>query len=609
MKKRLIGCACLALFAVTAVTAVTAGAADQRPNVILINVDNHHKGSLGFYGNEFIETPNIDRLFQEGLRFENYTCPGRCTSSRSALMTGRYHARNGSLGTGSAWGQMVEGVTTMGHVFSEGGYQTAHFGKWHMGDTYPLRPEDRGFQESLSIHNGGTLGFVVVKPGYNSSSRTAAAHRFRHNGEWKVYEGFRTDVWFSELGRYLSETRDPSKPFFVYLATVTAHGPCFGPKDLQDKYKAKFESPEFSELREAYEKSVKNKKPTKKGQAVSYPYDHAADIAGLDRNIGRLLDTLDELGLAENTIVVFASDGGGGGFSTLKGNDLKAGASGVPLVFRSPRLKNKPATSRQEVVANIDLLPTLADLCGLTLSEEHQADLDGQSMASLLDWSGAQPWKPRTYINDYQSQKRNKETNYLMMMVPHAGSTVQLPGGQSVSWIDGVTKSAEGPETVSLAQGAYERWLARVLEIFPVGAFGKVHSTSPTGFLAPYPILDGPAGEGILGYFLLDVAEDGWVEIDSNKGDQYGGERVIKPTGPVALSLSKKVKEGHLPVEFDKALNGYRVLPSTFKAFYSTEEQVVTLPAKIQLAKGRYMLHLHPEKGREPSGLRVAYQP
>ncbi len=166
-------------------------------------------------------------------------------------MTGRYHARNGSMGTGSAWGQMVEEITTLGHVLSGNGYQTAHFGKWHMGDTYPLRPEDRGFQESLSIHNGETLRSVVVKPGYNSSDRAADAYRFRHNGEWKVYDGFRTDTWFTELNRYLSEIRDKSKPFFVYLATVTAHGPHFGPKDLRDKYKAKYELLEWTHLREA----------------------------------------------------------------------------------------------------------------------------------------------------------------------------------------------------------------------------------------------------------------------------------------------------------------------------------------------------------------------
>ena len=101
--------------------AMGAQAADK-PNVIIVNVDNHDKWSLGCFGNRFIETPNIDQLFREGVRFDNFITAGRCTSSRSALLTGRYHARNGALGTGSAWGQTREGVPTIGNVFNSGGY-------------------------------------------------------------------------------------------------------------------------------------------------------------------------------------------------------------------------------------------------------------------------------------------------------------------------------------------------------------------------------------------------------------------------------------------------------------------------------------------------------
>jgi arylsulfatase A-like enzyme len=579
-----------------------------RPNIILLNIDNHHKGSLSFYGNRFIETPNIDRLFREGLRFDNYHCAGRCTSSRSALMTGRYHARNGSMGTGSAWGQMVEEITTLGHVFSGNGYQTAHFGKWHMGDTYPLRPEDRGFQESLSIHNGGTLRSVVVKPGYNSSDRVADAYRFRHNGEWKVYDGFRTDTWFTELNRYLSETRDKSKPFFVYLATVTAHGPHFGPKDLRDKYKAKYELPEWTHLREAFEKAMKKKRKNGNGE-VSYPYDHAADIAGLDRNIGRLLDTLDHLDLSENTLVIYSSDGAGGGFSTVKGNDLKFSGAGTPLVFRWPKLKHKPAAARQETVANIDLLPTLADVCGFNLSATYLETIDGQSMASLMDWPNARPWETRAYINDHQSANKPDVTNDMMLISPLIKTTVYLPDGEVVSWNDQKLKGKVKPEVVSRAQDAYDRWIERVVEDFPLGAFGKVHSEAPTAFLRAYPILDGPAGEGSLGYFLLDVDEGGSYHLDTNTDDQYGAERTSMGPSAFTLSISQQVKPGHLPVAYDNQLNGYRVLPTTFETFFSTRQQTVELPGAITFRKGRYLIHVKSGKGREPSNLRVTHQP
>ena len=93
-------------------------------------------------------------------------------------MTGRYHARNGALGTGGAWGQTKEDVTTVAHVFAKGGYQTAMFGKWHMGDTYPLRPEDRGFQEVVSCENGSTLTKLVDKKGYRNKGRVLVSPHF-----------------------------------------------------------------------------------------------------------------------------------------------------------------------------------------------------------------------------------------------------------------------------------------------------------------------------------------------------------------------------------------------------------------------------------------------
>lgn len=581
--------------------------AKERPNVILINIDNHHKGSLSFYGNTFIETPNIDRLFEEGLRMENYHCAGRCTSSRSALMTGRYHARNASLGTGGAWGQMVEGVKTLGHLFAENGYRTAHFGKWHMGDTYPLRPEDRGFQESLSIHNGSIIGQVVVTPGYNDSPRAAAAYRFRHNGEWKVYEGFRTDTWFVELCRYLEENKDQENPFFVHLATVTAHGPNFGPEDLQKKYKAKYEQPEWAKLRTSFENGL-SKRKNKGSGPVSYPYDHAADVACLDRNIGRLLDALDRLNLTDDTLIIFASDGNGGGPTTLKGADLKYGGTGTPLVFRWSGLKNGPAASRPENVANIDLLPTLADLCGIKMPAEQLDDIDGQSFASMLGLSEAKPWKKRAVVLDHQSVNKSKAENYLMLMKPLNSATVVLPSGETVSWKHQEVTTSTGPEVVTLAEQQYEKWLKHVLGDFPMGAFGKVHPDSPVGFLRSYPIVDGPAGEGRLNYFMLDVAEDGMYELDKSTMDRYGDKQTTSAPNPYTLTLSKQISPGHVPAGYDEALGGYRVLPNTLKSDFKTSQQEIKIPGSVSLKQGRYLLHLS-RSGKELIQLRIAHQP
>jgi|GEM_PF-2162156 len=576
---------------------------ESQPNVIIINVDNHHKGSLGYYGNPFIETPNIDRLFNEGLRFENYHIAGRCTSSRSALLTGRYHARNGGIGTGAAWEATKEGVTTVAHLFSEAKYRTAMFGKWHMGDTYPLRPEDRGFDEVVTIHNGGSLASVVLKKGYNSSSRTGEAFRFRHNGEWKPYEGFRTDIWFNELNRYLNETRRDKRPFFVYLATVTAHGPHYGPKDLRDKYLKKYELPQWKKLRE--------KDEAKKSESKAY--DHAADIASLDRNVGRLLATLEKLDLLDKTILIYMSDGSGGGKATVGKDKMPKGSllSNVPCVFRWKGLSHG---SNEKLVANIDLLPTLTELCDVPLTPELRDDLDGQSFASMLDKEGASPWRPRAYIVDHQSSGGKEDlrplkegAHQMMLLRPYASSQVHLPSGEEVGW-KGQKLASKGAsqEAVKKAEAAYEKWLQHVIQDFPLGAFGQVGEKNGLVFLEGYPISEGPAGPGIKTYFLLDVSTDGEYLLSAQKGDRHGGKKDEEKTVvPVTLSLSVQTKPGDLPVGFDKKLNGYRVLPTTLRAYFKTTRIETPFPLKQKLKKGRYLICVERNSVKPQQMLRV----
>ncbi len=580
----------------------------KRPNVIVVNIDNHDKWSLGCFGNRFIETPNIDRLFREGVRFDNFRTAGRCTSSRSALLTGRYHARNGALGTGSAWGQTREGVTTIAHVFREAGYQTAMFGKWHMGDTYPLRPEDRGFDEVVTIHNGTTLAHVLVEKGYDGSSRTGAAYRFRHNGQWEVYKGWRTDTWFSELDRFLSQQRDKEEPFFVYLATVTAHGPHRGPEDLRDRYKAKYESPEWAALRTRFESELKGRKKPKPGKSPTYPYDHAADIAGLDRNVGRMLATLGRLGLTDNTVVVYMSDGSGSGPASLPRDKQTAdfGPSANPMCLRWPALELEPGTAKRELVSNIDIMATLAELCGIPLGKDLETSTDGRSFAALLGVPNVAPWAPRAYVCDHQSTGiKSKAATDMMMMSPLSSTTVHLPNGDNVTWRGGKPASKTTPDTVAAAKTAYDQWLQRVLADFPLGAFARAGPDTPAAYLDAYPIPGGPATPDRATYFLLETERAGVYEIDTNTADRYGGSGKTGGTPGGALKLYRQVLPNPLPVGFDEDLGGYRVLPETLATAFKEVPCIGTFPGRVQLEKGRYLLHVKSASKRPPRTLRV----
>jgi len=262
------------------------GNAKARPNVIIITIDNHDASVLGFAGNTFLETPNIDRLSREGIYLANYHCASRCGPSRAALLTGRYHIRSGHIQTPD--GRNIMGdvtVPTIANLFQDAGYKTAQYGKWHVGKNYPYRPEDRGFGEVVTFFQGAL-------------SKTGSQHILRHNGQWEPFEGYRIDVWFSELGKFITTNQD--KPFMVYLATWATHGGNFGPEALSRKYRKKMDS-----LGRDMEKYFRD-------EEAKYNFaELAAEMESIDQNIGRLLHLLDELGLSENTIIVYTSDGSG----------------------------------------------------------------------------------------------------------------------------------------------------------------------------------------------------------------------------------------------------------------------------------------------------------
>jgi len=343
------------------------------PNVILILTDDQGYGDLACHGNPLIRTPHLDKLYGESVRLTDFHVSPLCTPTRASLMTGLDAPRTGAWGT--TWGRSLprQDVFTMAQVFAANGYRTGHFGKWHLGDNYPYRPEDRGFQEVLR-HGGGGVGQT---PDFWDNDYFDDT--YIHNGEPEKCTGYCTDVWFDHALEFIEQNKD--RPFFCYLPTNAPHSPEY----VADQYRRLY--------------AGDNRVP----RASFYGM-----ITNIDDNVGRLMGRLEDLGLAADTILVFMTDNGtAGGYTANKGfNAGMRGTKGsyyegghrVPCFLRWP---NGPLTGGRDVeplCAHIDLLPTLIDLCGLTPPQG--ARWDGISLAPVL--TGQQERLPeRTIILQY----------------------------------------------------------------------------------------------------------------------------------------------------------------------------------------------------------------
>ncbi len=346
----------------------------KRPNVILILIDDQGYGDMSCHGNPVLKTPNMDALGAQAVRLNDFhVCP-LCSPTRSSLLTGRYCRKVGVLGTNRTDQHMAVEAVTMANLFADNGYATGIFGKWHLGDRYPLRPMDRGFGESVTFPDGA----VSTIPDYWGNRYFDDT--YLHNGLPQQYKGYCTDVWFDLATRFIEANKD--RPFLCYLPTNAAHFPYLVP--------------------ERYVKPYTN--DPRVPDAHFYGM-----IACLDENLGKLRKRLSQLGLDKNTILIFMTDNGsaaGVRFKQPKGGSIEIdvasgfnagmrGKKGSPYDggHRVPCFIHYPAGGvvggRQvdQLSAHVDILPTLVDMCRLDCKPAKPA-FDGMSLKPLLTGAG-----------------------------------------------------------------------------------------------------------------------------------------------------------------------------------------------------------------------------
>jgi arylsulfatase A-like enzyme len=347
------------------VSALEKSEALRRPNVVLIMTDDQGYGDLGCHGNQRLRTPNLDRFAAESVELTHYHSSPVCTPTRASLMTGRYNYRTRAIDTYLGRAMMEPGEVTIAEMLSAAGYRTAIFGKWHLGDNYPMRPMEHGFQEVL-VHRGGGIGQPSDLPGGSHYADPVLLH----NGRIEAFRGYCMDVYTDAAMRFI--TSNSKRSFFVYLATNTPHTPL----EIADSYTSPYRAMGLDE-----------------GTARIYGM-----IANIDENVGRLLARLKTLDLEQDTIVIFATDNGAqqinrysAGLRAGKGTVYDGGIR-VPFFIRWPaRLKG--GRQVEQIAAHIDVVPTLLDACGA--AKPANLRLDGASLLPLLK-NGGIHWPERT---------------------------------------------------------------------------------------------------------------------------------------------------------------------------------------------------------------------
>jgi arylsulfatase A-like enzyme len=430
------------------------GAEPARPNLLIFLADDQGWGDLSVHGNTNLSTPNVDTLARDGALFERfYVCPV-CSPTRAEFLTGRYHPRGGVRGVSTGGERLNLDEKTIGDTFKAAGYATAVFGKWHNGSQYPYHPNGRGFDEFYGF-TSGHWGDYFSPP-------------LEHNGQLVRGEGYLTDDLASHALAFIEKHRE--HPFLCYVAFNTPHSPMQVPERFFAKFKDK-------DLKLRYEGPQR--------EDVAMTRAALAMCENIDWNVGRVLRKLDELKLADNTIVVYFSDNGPNSWrwnSGMKGRKGSTDEGGVrlPLFVRWPG-HIKPKTQVAQIAAAIDLLPTLAELAGIPVTKGKP--LDGVSLAPLLLGRGG-PWPERLIFSHWNGKVSVRSQRYRLDAAGKLFDLTQDPGQQR-------DLSKEEPKVTVRLSKAVDNWKRDVLS-----ALNKEDRPFTVGY-REFPTTPLPARDGV----------------------------------------------------------------------------------------------------------------
>lgn len=527
---------------------LSAGAA--QPNIVIVMTDDMGYGDTGATGNPIIRTPNLDRFSKEGASLTNYYVSPVCSPTRACLMTGRYNYRTRVIDTFKGRSMMDPEEVTVAEALKGAGYTTGIFGKWHLGDNFPLRPQEQGFDEVLVLRGGGLA--QPSEPIENQQRYTDPI--LFHNGEKVQTKGYCTDVYFDAAIEFMNEAKADGKPFFVYLPTNAPHGPFHDvPEDLLAYYKSLDLTPVLN-----------GNTSEKHADTVARVY---AMVENVDQNMGKLDAFLEESGLRENTLVMFFTDNGPNTprfVGPFRGKKSEVLEGGVHTMFwaRWPE-KIQPGTASDRIAAHIDVMPTLLDVAGAEQPEG--VKLDGVSLLPLLlgedvDWTG------RTLF--FQSHRGNepvefhnfaaRQQDWKLLHATGFGSETGKEGvpfelyrvGEDLGESNGL--AGEEPEKVAGLKEAYRAWFKDVSTTRPDNydppriVIGSDEELVTELSIQDWRVEPDAAGWGTSGKWYVDVIDEGPYDAVVTWDKEIGSHEVTLRVGE--KSFQGKLEEGEMAV-------------------------------------------------------------
>ena len=412
------------------------------PNISLVMPDDLGYGDYSCLGSPVMKTPQVDKFWQESVRFTQFHVSPTCSPTRAALMSGRHEFKNGVTHTIFERERMALKTVTLAQMLKSAGYTTGIFGKWHLGDEPAYQPDQRGFDE-VYIHGGGGIGQT-----YPGSCGDVPDNQYQnptllHNGTFEKTQGYCTDLFFKQATQWMDSQRKAHHPFFAYIATNVAHEPLQCPEENYQHYAGKV--------------------PEKVARFYGM-------IETVDRNFGMLLDQLKEWGIEDNTIVIFIGTDNGGyapacqvfnaGMRGTKATPYEGGTR-APCFWRWPAQfqggRDVPA-----LTAHIDIFPTLTEIAGVPLTGDLAKQVEGRSLLPLLQNTAAD-WPARILVTHVGRWARGQS-----LAAEYRDCSVRNDRFSLVNNVElydlqndyGETKNviADYPEELAKLRAAYDRW-------------------------------------------------------------------------------------------------------------------------------------------------------